>query len=196
MTNNNIMKKLIFIFIICFSSQHVFADDVTAFVENADFGINNGAITLTLSAGIAPYTFTWTGPAGFISTEQNITDLVAGEYCVTVTDNLCGVATLCVTVEEGVQNSLETFSASTVAIFPNPFDAGFTISFLLSAPGDLNFTLMDMNGKTIDSKQKTLPAGENHISFDVINPIASGDYLLTIKDNQFNTFTHQILHLK
>ena len=160
------MKKIFFILIISIFSQKVFADDVTAVVENTDPGLNNGSITLTLSAGIAPYTFSWSGPAGYVSTEQNISALEAGEYCVTVTDNLCGVATLCVTVEENFQNSIETLGVTSVSIFPNPFEAEITISLNLAISGDLNFTLSDLSGKIIDSKQNTLPVGENLISFN------------------------------
>lgn len=190
------MKKLFFILIISIFSQKVFADDVTAVVENTDPGLNNGSITLTLSAGIAPYTFSWSGPAGYVSTEQNISALEAGEYCVTVTDNLCGVATLCVTVEESFQNSIETLGVTAVSIFPNPFEGEITISLNLVISGDLNFTLSDLSGKIIDSKQKTLPVGENLISFNTLHPLPEGNYLLTVTDNRLNAITRQILHLK
>lgn len=47
-------------------------------------GANNGAVTITPSGGTAPYTYNWNGGA----TTQNRTSLSAGNYSVTVTDNL------------------------------------------------------------------------------------------------------------
>lgn len=50
------------------------------------FGLNDGAIELTVTGGVSPYEFNWTGTAGFASTQQNISGLLAGSYRVTVTD--------------------------------------------------------------------------------------------------------------
>ncbi len=45
-------------------------------------GFNTGAINLTISGGTSPYTFSWSNS----STTQNIANLTAGPYSVTVTD--------------------------------------------------------------------------------------------------------------
>ncbi|KRD12687.1 hypothetical protein ASE21_01930 [Flavobacterium sp. Root901] len=55
-------------------------------------GANDGAINLNVTGGIPfatgkPYTFAWTGPNGFTSTDQNISNLKAGYYYLTITDN-------------------------------------------------------------------------------------------------------------
>ncbi len=52
-------------------------------------GQSNGAINLSTSGGMAPYTYSWTGPNGFTASTQNISGLVAGTYTVTVTDAAC-----------------------------------------------------------------------------------------------------------
>lgn len=52
-----------------------------------------GSAYPVVSGGVPPYTFQWSGPDGFTSTEQNITDLVYGEYQLTVTDRF-GATTL------------------------------------------------------------------------------------------------------
>jgi len=49
-------------------------------------GLANGAISLTLSGGTAPYTFAWTGPNSFTSNLPNIANLPGGIYMLTVTD--------------------------------------------------------------------------------------------------------------
>ncbi|MEL6924417.1 MAG: SprB repeat-containing protein, partial [Bacteroidota bacterium] len=46
----------------------------------------NGAIRLSPSGGLAPFTYQWTGPAGYTSDAGNITDLAGGDYAVTVVD--------------------------------------------------------------------------------------------------------------
>ncbi|MCC6412506.1 MAG: gliding motility-associated C-terminal domain-containing protein, partial [Saprospiraceae bacterium] len=50
-------------------------------------GETNGAISLMPSGGTAPYTYAWSGPNGFTSTNNNLTNLDNGTYVVTVTDN-------------------------------------------------------------------------------------------------------------
>ena len=47
------------------------------------FGMATGSITLTITAGTAPFTFNWTNG----SNSQNLINLVAGSYSVTATDN-------------------------------------------------------------------------------------------------------------
>lgn len=50
------------------------------------FGASDGAVALTVTGGVSPYEFNWTGTAGFTSNQQNINGLLAGSYRVTVTD--------------------------------------------------------------------------------------------------------------
>jgi len=49
-------------------------------------GNNNGSIDLTVFTGLPPYTYSWTGPAGFTSTNKNINSLIPGTYTVFVID--------------------------------------------------------------------------------------------------------------
>lgn len=56
------------------------------------FGFTDGAINLTVRGGIpfttgAPYLFSWTGPNNFTSTNEDISNLVAGSYTLRITDN-------------------------------------------------------------------------------------------------------------
>ncbi|WP_370458293.1 T9SS type A sorting domain-containing protein [Cellulophaga sp. L1A9] len=53
-------------------------------------GGNDGAIFIDVTGGVAPYTFNWTGPNGYSSTNQNLSFLTTGDYYLTLTDaNLC-----------------------------------------------------------------------------------------------------------
>ena len=57
----------------------------------------DGAIALEVEGGLAPYTFNWENGA----MTSSITDLAAGEYCVTVTDDSCCEETLCIDIRGG-----------------------------------------------------------------------------------------------
>jgi gliding motility-associated-like protein len=53
-------------------------------------GSADGAIDITVSGGQAPYSFAWTGPSGFTSTQEDLSGLGPGAYSLTVTDaNSC-----------------------------------------------------------------------------------------------------------
>ncbi len=56
-------------------------------ITNTCFGQTNGAINIGVTGGTAPYTFAWAGPGGFSATTEDINNLAAGAYTVTVTDS-------------------------------------------------------------------------------------------------------------
>ena len=49
-------------------------------------GSSDGSIDLTVSGGVAPLTYSWIGPNGFASASQDLINLSAGTYSVTVSD--------------------------------------------------------------------------------------------------------------
>ncbi|MCX7954705.1 MAG: PKD domain-containing protein, partial [Bacteroidales bacterium] len=78
-------------------------------------GQNNGAISLTMTSP-GNFTYQWSGPGGFTSTQQNISNLAAGTYNVTVTNNQQGTtctATASIVVNPGSPNPTPTISGST-----------------------------------------------------------------------------------
>ncbi len=70
--------------------------ELNLMVTKVDVGLSTdpiGSINLTVSGGTGPYTFAWTGPDGFTSNNEDITDLSGGAYTVVVTDaNGCQVS--------------------------------------------------------------------------------------------------------
>ena len=51
------------------------------------YGESTGVINITVTGGVEPYAFVWTGPGSFSSTSQNLSGLAAGSYSLTVTGN-------------------------------------------------------------------------------------------------------------
>ena len=68
------------------------------------FGSSDGVINISTQGGTpiggSDYNYSWTGPNGFISTDQNLTQLKAGTYNLTVTDNSGCTDDLAVTILE------------------------------------------------------------------------------------------------
>lgn len=99
---------------------------VTADIENATCP-NDGEINITVTGGTPPYTYAWTGPAGFTSTDEDLTGLVSGTYTVVVTDaNGCEATGSWPVTSEDTEPP--TFTA------PGPFD--FCVINIISAQYD------------------------------------------------------------
>ncbi len=55
-------------------------------------GSSNGQITLLVSGGTTPYSYSWTGPSSFAASTKDITGLKAGSYSVLISDkNGCSI---------------------------------------------------------------------------------------------------------
>ena len=61
-------------------------DDNGTITQATCNGLTDGAIATNPSGGTAPYTYDWSGPSGFTATTQNITNLGAGVYSLTISD--------------------------------------------------------------------------------------------------------------
>lgn len=77
------------------------------------FGAATGAIQVNVGGGTPNYTFAWTGPNGFTSSNQNLSNILAGAYTLQVTDSLGCVQTLSVTLTQPTQILI---TATTTAI--------------------------------------------------------------------------------
>ncbi|MBK8492610.1 MAG: HYR domain-containing protein [Saprospirales bacterium] len=77
----------------CFDVASIFISDpsgITAEIDNLTMvsctGGNDGAISITVDGGEAPYDFDWDADNGFVSIDEDISGLEAGVYTVTITD--------------------------------------------------------------------------------------------------------------
>lgn len=84
------VSKLLLMVIMCFLSGTTLSGQVCSIsAEHTDaecFGEMTGTIDITVTGGVEPYQFAWTGPGSFTSTNQDLTALGAGTYSVIVTD--------------------------------------------------------------------------------------------------------------
>ena len=134
------------------------------------FGFNDGEISLTVSGGNPGYSYAWTGPDGFNSDQQDISNLAAGLYSVTVTD-----ITDCSVTEE-----IEVSE-------PDKIDITGTITDVLCAGdsnGSINITVS--GGVPPYTFSWTGPNGYSSIDEDVSSLLA-GMYTIDVTDSQLCT---------
>lgn len=135
------------------------------------FGANSGSIVSIVAGGTPPYTYNWTGPNGYASTDESPNNLFAGTYCLVVTDaNQCNLQT-CITLTQGA--SLDISFQSTV--YPN----GFNVSCggICDANIDVSVT-----GGALPLGFSWVGPGGFASNQDDLASVCAGNYLLTITD--------------
>ncbi len=105
---------------------------------------NDGYIQLTVTSGVAPFTFDWDNDGtGDNDDNDDLINIPAGTYTVVVTDaNGCSVTDQ-TTVDSQV--SLQESELSEVKVYPNP--ANNNVEIELS--GEFNYALLTINGKQL-----------------------------------------------
>ena len=78
-------------------------------------GLSDGAVNITPSTGLAPFIYSWTGPDGFISSSNQITDLKAGDYTLIITDSNFCTATETITLTQPGQLGMTINLSSSIA---------------------------------------------------------------------------------
>ncbi|WP_321370377.1 Ig-like domain-containing protein [uncultured Draconibacterium sp.] len=69
--------------------EYFFSDPVIS-LQVSDvlcYGTGSAYIEATVSGGVAPYLYAWTGPEGFTASDDSIGNLITGTYVLTVTDD-------------------------------------------------------------------------------------------------------------
>lgn len=139
----------------------------------------NGVIDIMPSGGVPPYSYVWMGPSGFTANSQDIMNLCAGSYSVTITDgNGCTVTTTIVITE------------------PTALAMGFNSVFHESCDGFCNGSANIMTGGgtppytfTVDNNPFTPPlTGLCPDTFHVVITDANGcthESMLTINPGTF-----------
>ncbi|WP_162426857.1 T9SS type A sorting domain-containing protein [Pontibacter pudoricolor] len=119
-----------------------------------------GTVQLMGSSTTDNVTYSWTGPEGFTSSEQNTVVSVAGDYTLTVTDQENGCSAT-MTVEVQSQPMTETSAISQLKAFPNPIVSKGAVEFKLLTTGNYSVELYDLKGNLIrELKAGHATAGE------------------------------------
>jgi len=119
-------------------------------IVNATNNQANGSIDVTVSGGVAPYTFVWKNAAGAtIGTSEDINGLPPGTFTLQVTD-----ANGCVS-QSGytIQNSTGTAEVgldSHILLYPNPTSGEVTLELTgLAIPENLQVGAFDVTGRQV-----------------------------------------------
>ena len=131
------------------------------------WGGSDGAIILFITGGTQPYTYFWTGPNGFFSTEFSLTNIPEGLYTVTVTDaNGCSITeTIEVLVADPIDLAFEIIQQPTCPTSNDgilmadatggegPYEYLWATGFIGPThtglgPGIYSVTVVDVNGCT------------------------------------------------
>lgn len=128
------------------------------------FGASTGAININVVGGSVAtnYNFSWTGPNGFTSANQNLTAVVTGTYNLIVTDDNGCQKTLAVTLTQFTEIIISYTTTKITCYGAN--DASFSATI---AGGNAPYTFTWNNLSTALNQ----------------NNLSAGDYIITVVDN-------------
>jgi len=157
-----------------------FSGDVTN-----DSGRGDGSINISIQDGIAPYMFRWSNDA----VTQNITDLVAGNYTVTVINgNGCErIETFEVKNTTSIKQ-LEELGLK-LQLLNNPAAVGERAQLRISSPEShqLRLNVFNLAGQRISTE--VISTGIGTSAFDILSPQVAGIYLIHVSNESGHATT-------
>lgn len=154
---------------------------------------NTGTISLVVNDGSGDYSYAWTGPNGFVSSDEDLSDLAAGDYTVTLTDNVttCEINET-ITVDPADAPSITSTLANTTCgqnngLIDIEVEGGsepFTITWngtsnsldrINLAPGTYDFLLVDINNCEVSQSFEILSSIAPTIESVSLNPTCGND---------------------
>jgi hypothetical protein len=144
---------------------------VTSTTEDEISG-SDGAIDITISGGVGPYTVDWdTDEAGDFDDEEDLTGLAAGTYTIVVMDDNGCTTTVEIVVDSQV--GIESSTKDLLSIYPNP-TSDFVV---LELTGKFTYSLSDISGAII------LNGSGTDLETISLNNLANGAYFISVKAN-------------
>ena len=141
----------------------------------------DGEIDLTVSGGVAPYTYTWANG----ETSEDLFNVTAGFYEVTVMDaNGCDVITNTI-VEEMSVAGIEDMDGIQTSVYPNPTTDVATVTWNSAAV--TNITIVNANGQVV---QNAAVAMQNTYKVEDLNP---GMYFINLTDAYKHLNTQKLI---
>lgn len=142
-----------------------------------------GSITLTVSGGDGPYDVLWDVNTNN-QTGETATDLCAGIYCGTVTDDNGCEITICDTVSGHV--SLSEYGLNeknNLILYPNPSGKTTNLRINSSFSEDAAVEVIDAQGRLFSTETVSLNEGLNEVILEVNE---KGNYLIRVSNERFS----------
>lgn len=149
-------------------------------------GAQDGAIDLSISGGLAPYTVAWNNGAN----TEDLSGLSGGTYTASVTDSRGCTVVISVPVSTGVDANEAQF-AQQISLAPNPAQYTSTLNIALHTPQPLTVKVVDTQGRLMMQRfsemagnhqlqlpLETLPAGTYTVQMFVGKYSASRSLLI------------------
>jgi hypothetical protein len=151
----------------------------SAVTDATTFGGTDGSVNITVSGGTGSYSYNWSNGAN----TEDLNNLPAGEYTVTITDgNNCTF----IQTETVDQPSSIFISANLgdVALYPNPGDNILYIESNLFTGIDVNVQMFSVDGKMV--KSEAISRSFGLIELNTVE-LPSGVYFITLKTEKGNS---------
>ena len=141
---------------------------ITGSVTNVSTcGASDGSINISVSGGTPGYSYSWTGPGGFTSSNQNISNLSPGSYIVTVTDANGCTAQDTFVVGTPTPPSIDTTQTTVTDVSCNG-----------GSDGAINITVQNC----VNCQYSWTGPGGYSANTEDISGLAAGQYIITITD--------------
>ena len=158
-------------------------------------GLSDGFINITVNGGTGFYNYTWTSTNGFSSNDEDISNLTAGTYFLTVSDeNDCSIEIeveitepdeLSVSVSL-IQNIQCNYCEESGSVLSGNDEGRISIS-ISGEVGDYSYDVFDNNGLVISGTT------EGNTIFETSEP---GEYYFVVTDfNNCNTITTETINI-
>lgn len=147
-------------------------------VTNDVNGAGVGAIQISLTGGVTPYTYAWAHNGQPISSTQDLTSLTAGVYAVVITDaNGCSITSPDITVQNLTGVSEPSWSMG-ATLQPNPASTQTMIVLQNPMPQALEVQIFDGMGRLV--KRQLFDSQTDRLSLDLTG-LSAGMYNVQLR---------------
>ncbi|HLP52095.1 MAG TPA: T9SS type A sorting domain-containing protein [Chitinophagales bacterium] len=146
---------------------------VTLTVTDASaFGASDGSISTAVTGGTANYTYAWSNS----TTNADVSNLTAGNYCLTVTDNNSCTVSACDVVD--APSAIGNIADSNIKVYPNPATSFVTIE----VENTSTFAVYTLEGRLV--KETTINSGKTTVD---VTQLPAGVYSYQLKNTSTGT---------
>ena len=142
--------------------------DTLSLIQIDCFQENTGEISISPTGGLAPFSFDWTGPNGFVDNQNTISNLSAGDYSLTLTDFENCYRIYPFVLEEGSEVLVDVLSTTDAKC---SYSADGIVEVAHSGGDNSTFAVVLDNALNLVS------------NLDITNTLNAGNYFVYAEDN-------------